>query len=117
MTPKVTVTTCGSRERYIYHEYSRYPCPNHPVNKPKKQPTLPLIYKKNARKKSINHIKELLSSGGLVKRKRSEAEIWLHNAGIGEEVLGLLVGDSWVDNNIIAWYPVDWGGDAKINPC
>lgn len=50
-----------------------------------------------------------LSGGSLVQRKRSEAEVWLNNAEVGEKLLSLVIGDSWVDDNIISRNPVDRG--------
>lgn len=42
------------------------------------------------------------SSRGLLLGQRGEAEVRLDDAEVGEEGLGLLVGDGRVDNNIIS---------------
>jgi hypothetical protein len=36
------------------------------------------------------------------------------NGVVREEGLGLLVGDGWVDDNILTLLPVDRGGDAVL---
>ena len=41
------------------------------------------------------------SSGGLLLRKRSEAEVGLDNVHLGEELLGFLALDGGVDNDIV----------------
>ena len=53
-----------------------------------------------------------MGGSGLLNWERSEAEVWLHDAEVGEEGLGLLVADGGVDNDIITGDPVDWGGDS-----
>lgn len=77
-------------------------------------PPLEVILGNNARNKTRKPVKNFLtSSSGLFDWKRGEAEVWLDNTEVGEECLGLLIGDAWVNDNIIAWHPIDWGGDAK----
>lgn len=56
----------------------------------------------------------LKSSRGLLLWKRGESEVRLDDAEVGEELLGLLVLDGWVDNDIVTWDPVDWGGNAVL---
>lgn len=53
-----------------------------------------------------------LSSSSLLLGKRSEAEVWLDDAEVREELLGELVADAGVNNNIITGDPVDGSGDT-----
>lgn len=46
--------------------------------------------------------------------KRSEAEVRLNNAEVGEQLLGLLVGDGGRDDDVVTGDPVDGGGDAVL---
>jgi hypothetical protein len=52
--------------------------------------------------------------GGLLLWERSGSEVWLDDLELGEELLGEVVADRWVHNDIIAWDPVDWGRDAVL---
>lgn len=56
----------------------------------------------------------LLRSRSLLLWQRSEAKVWLHNLNLGEQLLGLRGLDAWVDDHIITWHPVDWGGDLVL---
>jgi len=56
--------------------------------------------------------KKLLGSSSFLKGKGSETEVWLYDAEVREECLSLFVRYLWVDDNIIAWNPIDWGGDT-----
>jgi len=53
-------------------------------------------------------------SGGLLLGQRGEAEVWLDDAEVGEQSLGLFVLDGRVDNDIVSGNPVDRGGDAVL---
>jgi hypothetical protein len=55
-----------------------------------------------------------LSCGGLVFWQRGKSEVWLDNAEVREEGLGLLVLDARVNNHIIAGDPVDGSSDAVL---
>ena len=57
---------------------------------------------------------DLNSRGGLLLWQRGKSEIRLDDAELGEQGLGLLVLDAGVDNHIITWNPVDWGGDTVL---
>lgn len=46
--------------------------------------------------------------------QRSEAEVWLDNAEVGEQLLSLLVGDRGSDNDVVTDDPVDGGGDTVL---
>ena len=70
------------------------------------------MLRKNARNKTQKPVLTFLRSSGLFKWEGGEAEVWLDDAEVGEEHLGFLVVDGWVNDNIITWHPVDWGGDA-----
>lgn len=51
---------------------------------------------------------------GLLLWERGEAQVWLHDAELREQGLGLVVGDGGVDNNVVSGDPVDGGGDAVL---
>lgn len=51
---------------------------------------------------------------GLLLWERGEAQVWLHDAELGEEGLGLVVGDGGVDDDVVSGDPVDGGGDAVL---
>lgn len=51
---------------------------------------------------------------GLLLWERSEAQVWLHDAELGEQGLGLVVGDGGVDDDVVSGDPVDGGGDAVL---
>jgi hypothetical protein len=53
-------------------------------------------------------------SRGLLLWQRSESKIWLDDAELGEQGLGLVILDAGVDDNIISRDPVDWGGDTVL---
>lgn len=55
-----------------------------------------------------------LCGGGLLLGERSEAEVGLDDAELGEKLLGLLVVDGRVDNDIVTRDPVDGGGDLVL---
>jgi hypothetical protein len=46
--------------------------------------------------------------------KRGETQVWLYDAEVRENFLGLVVLDRGVDNHIITWYPVDGSSDAVL---
>jgi len=52
--------------------------------------------------------------GSLLLWQWGESEVWLDDAEVREEGLGLLVLDGWSNDNIITWYPVDWGSDSVL---
>jgi len=56
----------------------------------------------------------LNGSRGFLLWKRGESEIRLDNADVWEDLLGILSLEGWVDNDIVTWNPVDWGGDAVL---
>lgn len=56
----------------------------------------------------------LVGSRGLLLSQRSESQVWLDDSELWEECLGLLVGDGWMDDDIISRDPVDRGGDAVL---
>jgi hypothetical protein len=62
----------------------------------------------------IQKLSDLDSCRSLLLWQRSESEVWLDNAELGEQSLGLLVLDAGVDDNIIARNPVDWSGDTVL---
>jgi len=51
---------------------------------------------------------------GLLLWQRCESKIWLDDAEVGEQSLGLLVLDTRVNNNIVTRDPVDRSGDAML---
>ena len=53
-------------------------------------------------------------SRSLVLWQRGKSEIWLDNSELGEEGLGLVVLHAGVNNDIVTWDPVDWGGDSVL---
>lgn len=53
-------------------------------------------------------------SRGLLLWQRGESEVWLDDVDLWEELLGLWGLDAWVNDNIITWHPVDWGGDTVL---
>jgi hypothetical protein len=53
-------------------------------------------------------------STDLVLGQGGEAQVGLDDAEVGEELLGLLVGDGGSDNDIVTGDPVDGGGDAVL---
>lgn len=55
-----------------------------------------------------------LCGSGLLLWQRGKSEVWLDNAEVGEQGLGLLVLDAGVDNHIISGDPVDGSGDAVL---
>ena len=59
-------------------------------------------------------IRTCLCDGSLLLRERGEAQVGLDDAEVGEELLGLLVLDRRVDNDVVARDPVDWGGDLVL---
>lgn len=56
----------------------------------------------------------LFPGGGLLLVQGSEAQVGLDDAEVGEELLGLVVADGGVDDDIVAWDPVDGGGDPVL---
>jgi len=56
----------------------------------------------------------LRGRGGLLLWERSESEVWLDDAELWEENLGLLVGNWRGDDDVVSWDPVDWGGDTVL---
>jgi hypothetical protein len=59
-------------------------------------------------------ISTLNGSRSLLLWQRGESEVWLDDAELREQSLGLLVLDAGVDNNIISRNPVDGSGDAVL---
>jgi hypothetical protein len=57
-----------------------------------------------------------LSGSGLLLGKRCEAEVWLDDPEVWEELLRLLVLHTRVDNDVVTWHPVDGGCDAVLVP-
>lgn len=55
-----------------------------------------------------------LLASDLLLGERSESEVGLDDAELGEEVLGLVVADGGVDNDIVTGDPVDGGGDLVL---
>jgi hypothetical protein len=55
-----------------------------------------------------------LRDGGLLLGQRGEAQVGLDDAELGEELLGLLVLDGGVDDDVVAGDPVDGGGDLVL---
>jgi hypothetical protein len=51
---------------------------------------------------------------GLLLWQRCESKIWLDDAEVGEQSLGLLVLDTGVDNDIVTRDPVDRSSDAML---
>lgn len=45
---------------------------------------------------------------GLLRRQRREAQIWLDDSHLREQLPRLLTLDGRVDNHVIPWYPVNW---------
>jgi hypothetical protein len=56
----------------------------------------------------------LNSRGSLLLWQRGKSKVWLDNAELREQSLGLLVLDAGVDNHIITRNPVDRGGDSVL---
>ena len=52
--------------------------------------------------------------GSLLLGQRGESEVWLDDAELGKQSLGLLVLDAGVDDNVITRNPIDWGGDTVL---
>lgn len=46
--------------------------------------------------------------------QRGQSQVRLDNSELGEQGLGLLVGDRWVDNDVVTRHPVDRGGDSVL---
>jgi hypothetical protein len=57
-----------------------------------------------------------LSRSSLLLGKRCEAEVWLDDPEVWEELLRLLVLHTRVDNDVVTWHPVDGGCDAVLVP-
>ena len=55
-----------------------------------------------------------LSNGSLLLGQGSEAQVRLNDAELWEELLGLIVVDGWVDNDIVTGNPVYRGGDLVL---
>ena len=53
-------------------------------------------------------------TSNLLLRERGESEVRLDDAELGEELLGLLVVDGGVDNDIVTGDPVDGGGNLVL---
>lgn len=64
--------------------------------------------------RSSHHARSTHKQSSLLGRERGEAEVRLDDAEVGEQLLGLLVGDRRGDNDIVAGDPVDGGGDAVL---
>lgn len=60
------------------------------------------------------HLLQSNGSRSLALWERCEAEVWLHDLHLGEQLLGLWALDAGVHNHIVTWNPVDWGGDAVL---
>lgn len=58
--------------------------------------------------------KKLLDSSSFLTGKGSETEVWLYDTEVREKCLSLAVRHLWVDDNIITWNPIDWGGDTGV---
>ena len=58
--------------------------------------------------------KKHLLATNLLLGQRSEAEVGLDDSELGEEGLGLLVGDGRGDDDVVTGDPVDGGGDAVL---
>jgi hypothetical protein len=56
----------------------------------------------------------LNASGSLLLGQWGEPQVRLDNAEVGEQLLGLLVLDRGVDNDVVARNPVDWSGDLVL---
>ena len=56
----------------------------------------------------------LLASRGLLLGQRGEAQVGLDGAELGEQLLGLLVLDGGVDDDVVAGDPVDGRGDLVL---
>jgi len=65
-------------------------------------------------KGQISTIIPLNSGRSLVLWQRGISEVWLNDAELGEQGLGLLVLDAGVHNDIVTRDPVDRGGDAVL---
>lgn len=63
---------------------------------------------------SNSPIHHLLRRSDLVLGQRSEAQVRLDDAEVGEQLLGLLVLDRGVDNDVVARHPVDRSGDLVL---
>jgi hypothetical protein len=60
---------------------------------------------------SFVHYSFILRSSGLFNWQRSETEIWLDNFHLRPDGLGIFSLDTWVNNDILSWHPVNWSGD------
>lgn len=90
------------------------PSQNHTLEMKINKPSLISYIWKERQKQNPEARENFLSSTSVFEWKRGVAEVWLDDAEVGEELLGQLVADGWVNDNIITWYPVDWGGDAVL---
>lgn len=59
-------------------------------------------------------MKYLNVGAGVLLWERSEPEVWLDNGHLWEDLAGLLGLDGWVNDDIVTWHPVDWGGDLVL---
>jgi hypothetical protein len=55
-----------------------------------------------------------LQSGSLLLGEGSESQVGLDDAELGEDLLGQVVVDRGVDNDVVTGHPVDGGGDSVL---
>lgn len=47
-------------------------------------------------------------------RQRSKPQVWFYNLQIREHLLRFFGLDTWMNNHIVTWHPVDRGGDPSL---
>lgn len=61
-----------------------------------------------------HHLLQSNSGRSLLLWERCEAQVWLYDLHLWEQLLGLWALDAGVHNHVITWHPVDWSGDAVL---
>jgi hypothetical protein len=56
----------------------------------------------------------LLRNGSLLFWQRSKSEVWLDNSDLRPDLLGIFSLDTWVNNDVLARYPVDWSSNLVL---
>ncbi|KAL2285203.1 hypothetical protein FJTKL_08420 [Diaporthe vaccinii] len=113
-----SITTFCGREPGSHHRMagSRRWCSLWAMTNPRQMECCPAIAVKFVPRFRATGKRILASytTSSLLLGQRGESQVWLDDAEVGEQLLGLLVLDGRVDNDVVARNPVDRGGDLVL---